>query len=364
MGPELRASKILVVGPHFPDSFAHNITVTLQAMGRKGLLVEDTAKYRHLNMAWIKAWNFLERTFPSTERRHQRGVIRAIGAFQPDLVVITHGNFAPEIIHEMRLVCKAKLVAWYTDHLANLGRQYLLASDLDAWFFKDHYMVEKFRARLGLNAHYLPEACQPIWHRRVQLSEADRRKYGCDLCTASNMYYYRARMLEVFEGYDLKIWGLNYPRYLVSGLRAHYPGIYVAKGEKAKAFNAAKIVLNTMHYAEIEGVNQRLFEATGCGAFVITDWNPALAELFEPECEVVTFRTRAELKQKVDYYLAHPEERREIADRGYARAHRDHTFEKRLGRMLEIAFSQGEADFPAEVKGLRVTEQSNLGIHV
>jgi hypothetical protein len=23
-----------------------------------------------------------------------------------------------------------------------------------------------------------------------------------------------------------------------------------------------------MHYAEIEGVNQRLFEATGCGAFV------------------------------------------------------------------------------------------------
>ena len=112
--------------------------------------------------------------------------------------------------------------------------------------------------------------------------------------------------------------------------------MYVADGEKAKAFNAAKIVLNTMHYAEIEAVNQRLFETTACGAFVITEWNPALPELFEPEREVVTFRARQELKEKVDYFLAHPEERQEIADRAYARAHREHTYEIRLTRMFTL----------------------------
>jgi spore maturation protein CgeB len=91
-----------------------------------------------------------------------------------------------------------------------------------------------------------------------------------------------------------------------------------------------------MHYGEIEGVNCRLFEVAGCGAFQIADWKPALPDLFEPEHEIVTFHTRRELKEKVDYYLAHPEERQEIAGRAYARAHREHTYEVRLNAMFEI----------------------------
>jgi spore maturation protein CgeB len=66
------------------------------------------------------------------------------------------------------------------------------------------------------------------------------------------------------------------------------------------------------------------------------DWKPGLPELFEPEREVVTFRTHQELRAKVDYYLAHAAERDEIADRSYARAHREHTYEKRLEKMFEI----------------------------
>jgi len=59
-------------------------------------------------------------------------------------------------------------------------------------------------------------------------------------------------------------------------------------------------------------------------------------DLSEPEKEIGTFRTRQELKERVDYYLAHPEERREIADRAYARTHREHTYEMRLQKMFEI----------------------------
>jgi spore maturation protein CgeB len=356
--------RILVTGSQYPDSFAKNIADTLKSMGHAVLAVEGTSMHRHLILGSIRTFSILERAFPSIERIYQRGVVRAIKAFQPDLVVITYCNYAPQIIREMRHASPAKLVGWYPDALSNLGRQYLLVSDLDAWFFKDRYMVETFRAKLGLNAHYLPEACHPVWHRRVQLTEADRRKYGCDLCTASNMYYYRARILEIFDGYDLKIWGSSYPRWLVSPLRAHYPGIYVAEREKAKAFNAAKIVLNIMHYAEIEGVNQRLFEATGCGAFLITGWNPALPELFEPEEEVVTFRSRRELKEKVDYYLAHPEERQEIAERGYARAHREHTYEERLRRMLEIAFRRTGACFSPAGRGAAASGTALEGLRI
>jgi spore maturation protein CgeB len=72
-----------------------------------------------------------------------------------------------------------------------------------------------------------------------------------------------------------------------------------------------------------------------------------LAELFEPEREIVTFRIREELKEKVDYYLEHPEERNAIPDRAYARAHREHTYEIRLRKMFEILGLDGKAETPA-----------------
>jgi spore maturation protein CgeB len=335
--------RIVVAGRYFPDSFARNIAVTLERMGHLVHRVEQELLDLHSKPIWKHAWGLFEKAFPSLEKRKQVALVRAVEWFEPAVVILTYGDLPPDTILDIRRASGAKLAVWYPDHLANLGRQYLLASELDAWFFKDPYLAETLREKLGLNAHYLPEACNPLWHRRVELTEAERRKYGCDLCTASNMYYYRARTLEPFKDYDLKIWGASYPRWMASPLRANYPGIYVAELEKAKAFNAAKVVLNTMHYAEIEGVNCRLFEAAGCGAFQIADRKPALAELLEPEREVVTFRTRQELKEKVDYYLAHPEERQEIADRAYARAHREHTYEHRLNRVLEVL------GFPAPV---------------
>jgi spore maturation protein CgeB len=175
-----------------------------------------------------------------------------------------------------------------------------------------------------------------MWHKPVPLTDEERAKYGCDLVAAGTLHYYRARMLEGFAGYDLKIWGSSAPAWLQTSARSRYMNYYVSCDDKAKAYSAAKILLNTMFYAEIEGLNCTLFEAAGCGAFQIADWKPSLPELFEPEREIVTFRTRQELKDKVDYYLAHAGERQEIAGRAHARAHSEHTYEARLNKMFEI----------------------------
>ena len=331
-----KSLKILVSGQFYPDSFARNIAVTARHMGHKVTVVEDTPLHRHLRVLWAGFSTIVTKLFPKYEQRRQRRLVRAAEVFAPDLILLTYGTLPPSVVRQLRGACSGRIAVWYPDHLVNLGRQYLLASDLDAWFFKDPYMVRVFRDKLALNAFYLPEACNGLWHRRVELSAEDRRKYGCDLVTASNMYYYRAKSLEIFLNYDMKIWGKSYPSWLFSPLRAIYQDEYVAEEEKARAFNAAKIVLNTMHYGEIEGVNCRLFEAAGCGAFQIADWKPALSDLFEPEKEIVTFRTQQELREKVDYYLAHAEERREIADRAYVRAHREHTYDRRLEKMFEI----------------------------
>ncbi len=338
--------KILLYGKIFPDSFARNIAVTLERMAHTVCALEDSPQLRHRNRYWQAFWWFLPRVVPALEARGHRRLLQAAREFSPDLILLTDGLVPPAVVKELRRRSGARIALWFPDHLANLGRQYLLGSELDAWFFKDPYMVRVFRQKLGINAHYLAEACNPLWHHRVELTPAERRKYKCDLTTAVNMYYYRARILEMFQDYDLKIWGAPYASWLESPLHRRYGGIYVVEEEKAKAFNAAKIVLNTMFYSEIEGVNCRLFEAAGCGAFQVADWRPALPEIFEPEHEIVTFRTREELKEKVDYYLARPEERREIADRAYARAQREHTYEVRLRKMFEILGLGSKAGIP------------------
>jgi spore maturation protein CgeB len=113
-------------------------------------------------------------------------------------------------------------------------------------------------------------------------------------------------------------------------------GEYVAGRTKALAFRGAKIVLNTMHYAEIRGINSRLFEATGCGGFVLSHTGPELASYYEPGVEVVTFNSPSELSDIVTYYLSATEERHRIAKAGQIRAHRDHTYPSRLRHMLKV----------------------------
>jgi spore maturation protein CgeB len=152
------------------------------------------------------------------------------------------------------------------------------------------------------------------------------------------MYYYRAKILEpLVAKYNVKLWGPSMPLWLNSPVKKAYQGRSVTELEKSKAFNAGKIVLNTTQGA-VSGVNQRFFEIAGCGGFQIFENNDtkAVDELLTIGKEVIVFDTVKDLMEKVDYYLRHPEERKKIADAAYERAHREHTFQKRLETMLEV----------------------------
>lgn len=333
--------KILVFGEvGYPDSFSRNIYLTLQKMGYEVKAVEPFSLSLKKPLTRTLA-SYTLHFFPLVERSSYTRLLKVTREFQPNLLLVAGGEGPPpSVIGELKRWTKGKVILWFPDYLGNFGREYIMAADYDAYFFKDRYIVEFFRDKLGKRAFFLPQACNPMWHRRVELTEEEKKKYGCDLTLAGNMYYYRALICEQFLDYKFKIWGNNYPRWLESPVKSIYQNHYIAEEEKAKAFNAAKIVLNMMHYGELLGVNVRTFEAAGCGAFQIVDWKPNLDEFFEPEKEVVTFRTLGELKEKVRYYLEHDRERQEIADRGYRRAHQEHTYYHRLTQLLELTFNE------------------------
>ena len=85
--------------------------------------------------------------------------------------------------------------------------------------------------------------------------------------------------------------------------------------------------------AENYAGNVRLYEATGMGACLLTDWKDNLPELFEPDTEVVTYRNAAECLEKARYLLEHEKERQTIAAAGQRRTLRDHTC---LQRVLQV----------------------------
>jgi spore maturation protein CgeB len=103
-----------------------------------------------------------------------------------------------------------------------------------------------------------------------------------------------------------------------------------------RVLQRSKITLNHHGDAPPYASNMRLFEATGVGTMLITDWFDNLPELFEPEKEVVAFRSPEECIDKVRFYLAHDDARRRIAAAGQARCLREHTYEQRARAMLDV----------------------------
>ncbi len=82
--------------------------------------------------------------------------------------------------------------------------------------------------------------------------------------------------------------------------------------------------------------NMRLFEITGVGTCMLTDWKDNLPELFEPEKECVTYRGVADCVEKARWLLAHPIEAAEIGRAGQARTLAQHTFALRAHELDRV----------------------------
>lgn len=107
--------------------------------------------------------------------------------------------------------------------------------------------------------------------------------------------------------------------------------------EMFKALAHSKIGFN--YHGEIAGeyaANMRLFEVTGVGSCLITDWKKNLNELFEIDKEVVAFSSAEECTEKVKWLLDNPAEREKIAKAGQHRILKSHTLEMRVKQIDEI----------------------------
>ncbi len=105
--------------------------------------------------------------------------------------------------------------------------------------------------------------------------------------------------------------------------------------EMFDAIRRYKMLLN-YHISPVFAANLRLFEVTGMGTCLITDWHDNITELFEPGKEIVTFKNVYEAKEKIEYLQNNPDVTRAISLAGQKRTLRDHTYAKRAHDMHDI----------------------------
>lgn len=100
----------------------------------------------------------------------------------------------------------------------------------------------------------------------------------------------------------------------------------------------ARSLITLNHHGDVPSYanNMRLFEATGVGTLLITDWKGNLNELFEPGKEVVAYRSAEECAELIQYYLKNEAERKAIARAGQQRTLKEHTYCQRMADLSDL----------------------------
>ncbi len=107
--------------------------------------------------------------------------------------------------------------------------------------------------------------------------------------------------------------------------------------EMYQALKDSRITLNIhADSSPTHASNMRLFEATGVGSCLVTDWKENISGLFEPGRELITYKSAGECIEKIKWLLKHPAEREAIARAGQARTLKDHTYARRGKQFIEI----------------------------
>ena len=222
-----------------------------------------------------------------------------------------------------------------------------------------HY-VGHFRNQ-GVQAAYFPIGFdQRLLHRHR--SDASRPHALTFVGGLGRLHSQGTQMLEgIAQELPLQVWGYGGEQLPVdSTLRQRWRGEAWADDMYA-LLASSQITLN--RHIDIAGAyacNMRLYEATGMGACLITDYKSNICTLFDVDREIVTFESSDEAIVKAKELMSNPKLATEIAQRGQARTLKEHTYELRMKMLVELlekhqASRTGiDSDFTCSSTGKRI----------
>ena len=104
--------------------------------------------------------------------------------------------------------------------------------------------------------------------------------------------------------------------------------------EYINVVSASRIGINYSRFIDMpQYTSNRMIQLAANGVLVMSPKTPRLDSLFSDD-EVVYFDSLSDMKEKIRYYISHPDEGRKIAEAGHKRAHADHNNEKVTAKMI------------------------------
>lgn len=103
-----------------------------------------------------------------------------------------------------------------------------------------------------------------------------------------------------------------------------------------RIYMSSQIVINR-HGAVAQGYanNLRMFESTGCGALLMTEYAANLTDFFSAD-ECVAYVSADDAADQVNYYLSHPDEMKSVAVAGQQRTITEHKYSDRIGKVSSV----------------------------
>ena len=196
-------------------------------------------------------------------------------------------------------------------------------------------LVAHFRSK-GVNAELLRLAFERDHLRHVPECQKD---IGVSFIgTLGGTHSARTELLGYLaERVPLQCWGLGAHQLSDSDpLKKCHRGMAWGK-DMYQILRRSKLTLNIhLDMAGPHANNMRLYESTGVGAPLVTDFKEDLHEIFAPDEEVISFRDKEDCLEKIRFYLAHDAEREAIGHAGQQRTLRDHTYDTRMADLSRL----------------------------
>lgn len=108
---------------------------------------------------------------------------------------------------------------------------------------------------------------------------------------------------------------------------------FVIGDSMVNALNSYKIHFNRNIDNDI---NYRTFETLGTKTFLLTNYTENLEKLFKIGKHLITYDSKEDLLNKINYYLNNEKERKKIEEEGYSHVIQFHTYDVRAKQFLEI----------------------------
>lgn len=257
--------------------------------------------------------------------------LRQIRQERPDVLYLQDLNlFPPEILRSLK-----SSVGLIVGQIAcpPPAKDYLQAFDLILTSFP-HY-VGRFRD-MGIESEYFRIGFDPIV--LDELGPIARTRPCTFVGGVSPAHGGRTAFLEeLAHSVDIEFFG-----YGADTLPASSPILSRHRGEAwamdmYRVLAESRITVNVhIDVAENFANNMRLYEATGCGALLVTDYKDNLHELYAPGTEVIAYRSPGEAVELIRHFLEHPDEAAALARAGQTRTLRDHTYRHRMEELAVI----------------------------